>query len=331
MKAVNIAVVGATGMVGRQMICSLEEQKIPINQLYLFSSSKSEGQEMTFNNQTYVSQRLTETSFNQDIDYALFSAGGQVSLVYAPIAASKNVIVIDNSSAFRMDQNVPLVVPEVNPEALGHHQNIIANPNCSTIQSVLPLKPLYDRYGIKRVIYTTYQAVSGSGVKGVLDLNHSDKNQKPRFYPKPILGNVLPVIDTILENGYTKEEEKMIFETRKILNDENIRVTATCVRVPVENGHSVSINVELKTPFHLEDIISILKDAPGIKVFDQYDMATPLDVSGQDLIYVGRIRRDHSVENGLNLWVVGDNIRKGAATNAVQILKKLMEDAHDTI
>lgn len=331
MKAVNIAIVGATGMVGRQMICSLEEQKIPINQLYLFSSSKSQGQVITFNGQAYQAQCLTELSFDAEIDYALFSAGGGVSLSYAPLAASKNIIVIDNSSAFRMDLEVPLVVPEVNSEALRDHHNIIANPNCSTIQSVLPLKPLYDLYGIKRIIYTTYQAVSGSGVKGVADLKNGHNNEGPTFYPKPILGNIIPIIDTILENGYTKEEEKMIFETRKILNDKLIKITATCVRVPVENGHSVSINVELEKPFVLDDVITCLKNAPGIKVFDQYDMPTPLDVSGQDLIYVGRIRRDLSVENGLNLWVVGDNIRKGAATNAVQILKKLLEDSHESI
>lgn len=331
MKPVTIAIVGATGMVGQQMICSLEEQKIPIHQLYLFSSAKSEGKQMMFNGQTYVTKALTDQSFDVHIDYALFSAGGRVSLSYAPLAAKKNIIVIDNSSAFRMDKKVPLVVPEVNAGALPHHQNIIANPNCSTIQSVLPLKPLYDQYGIKRIIYTTYQAVSGSGIKGVNDLKNDHQESTSSFYPKPILGNVIPFIDTLLENGYTKEEEKMIDETRKILGDEHINITATCVRVPVENGHSVSINVELEKPFILNDVINSLKRAPGIKVFEQNDILTPRDVSGQDLVYVGRIRRDHSVANGLNLWVVGDNIRKGAATNAVQILKTLMEDSYETI
>ena len=326
MKPVNIAIIGATGMVGRQMICSLEEQKIPVNQLFLFSSSRSEGALLSFNNQSYTVQKLTQSIFDDyNITHALFSAGSEVSLIYAPLAAKNNVIAIDNSSAFRMHEDIPLIVPEVNAHELTRRHHIIANPNCSTIQSVVALKPIYNHYGIKRIIYTTYQAVSGSGLKGINDLKNQGDYQSQPFYPKPIVGNVIPVIDTILENGYTKEEEKMIYETKKILGDPNLKITATCVRVPVENGHSVSINVELAKAFQLSDIISLLKDAPGVKVFDRNEIPTPLDVTGQDLIYIGRIRRDESVEHGLNLWVLGDNLRKGAATNAVQILKKLLE------
>ena len=319
MKAVNVAVVGATGLVGRQMIKSLEEQKIKVKNFYAFSSSRSAGSEITFNGKKYKVEELTETSFNRDLDYAIFSAGGDVSKKYAPIAAKHKVVVIDNSSAWRMDKNVPLIVPEINAKALKKHQYIIANPNCSTIQSVLALNPL-KKYGIKRVIYSTYQAVSGSGNKGVEDLDNGLKGIKPKFYPKPIVHNVIPLIDTLLDDGYTKEEVKMIKETQKILADSKIKITATCVRVPVYYGHSVMINVELKKGFNLNQVIKELKKQPGLVVLEK-DFPTPLEYAHQDLVYVGRIRKDESVKYGLNMWVVGDNIRKGAASNAVQILK----------
>ena len=321
MKAVNVAVVGATGLVGRQMIKSLEEQKIKVNYFYAFSSARSAGSYVTFNGKKYKVEELNEQSFNRDIDYAIFSAGGDVSKKYAPIAAKHKVVVIDNSSAWRMDKSVPLVVPEINAHALKKHNYIIANPNCSTIQSVLPLNAL-KKYGIKRIVYSTYQAVSGSGNKGVSDLEAGLKGGKPTFYPKPIAHNVIPLIDVLLDNGYTKEEVKMIKETQKILEDSKIKITSTCVRVPVYYGHSVAINVELKKGFNLKQVIKELKQQAGLVVMEK-DYPTPLEYAHQDLVYVGRIRIDESLKYGLNMWVVGDNIRKGAASNAVQILKAM--------
>ena len=251
---------------------------------------------MTFNGKSYPVEALTEHSFDQPLDYALFSAGGEVSKHFAPIAAAKGVVVIDNSSAWRMDPLVPLVVPEINPQDAFTHQGIIANPNCSTIQSVIPLQALKD-YRIKRVIYTTFQAVSGSGYKGIQDLDRNISGAPSVFYPKQILHNVIPQIDVFLPNGSTKEEEKMVNETRKILHDPAMKVTATCVRVPVYNGHSVAINVEFENAFTMEDVINKLKNQRGLKVFES-DYPTALEVSGQDLTYVGRIRRDDSVANG---------------------------------
>jgi len=318
---ISIAIVGATGMVGQTFIKVLEEVNLPISKIVFFASEKSAGKKITFNHETVTIVALNKQSFDQGFDYALFSAGGDVSKIYAPIAASKGAIVIDNSSAWRMDQNVPLVVPEVNPEDAFKHQGIIANPNCSTIQSVLPLYALRE-LGIKRVVYSTYQAVSGSGYKGIHDLERNLNHEDSQFYPKQILHNVIPQIDVFLPNGSTKEEEKMIQETRKILHNPSLKVTATCVRVPVFNGHSIAINVEFENDFSMDLIISKLKAQKGLKVFEN-DYPTALDVSGQDLIYVGRIRRDESVPNGLNLWVVADNIRKGAASNAIQILQVL--------
>ena len=321
MKAVNVAVVGATGLVGRQMIKSLEEQKIKVNHFYAFSSARSAGSYVTFNGKKYKVEELNDQSFNRDIDYAIFSAGGDVSKKYAPIAAKHKVVVIDNSSAWRMDKSVPLVVPEINAHTLKKHNYIIANPNCSTIQSVLPLNAL-KKYGIKRIVYSTYQAVSGSGNKGVSDLEAGLKGGKPTFYPKPIAHNVIPLIDVLLDNGYTKEEVKMIKETQKILEDSKIKITSTCVRVPVYYGHSVAINVELKKGFNLKQVIKEMKQQAGLVVMEK-DYPTPLEYAHQDLVYVGRIRIDESVKSGLNMWVVGDNIRKGAASNAVQILKAM--------
>ncbi|OPL08964.1 MAG: aspartate-semialdehyde dehydrogenase [delta proteobacterium ML8_F1] len=323
MKKINVAVVGATGMVGQTFLKVLEERDFPIENLYLFSSKKSAGKEVLFKGKTYTVEELTPESFDRDIQIALFSAGGNVSEEYSPIAASKGVIVVDNSSAFRMDPAVPLVVPEVNPEAIRSHKGIIANPNCSTIQAVVALKPLHQRYGIKRIVYSTYQAVSGSGVKGYKDLEEGLKGKASNLaYPHPIAHNVLPHIDVFLENGYTKEEMKMIHETKKILGDDTLKITATAVRVPVFYSHSESINVEFKKPFDMADIFELYGEAEGIVLVDdvknnRYPM--PVDAAGTDAVYVGRLRRDHSVDSGLNLWVVADNIRKGAATNAVQI------------
>jgi aspartate-semialdehyde dehydrogenase len=320
----NIAIVGATGMVGQTFIALLEEYDFPLNQIYFFASAKSAGKTVLFRNKTYVIEELNEQSFDRPIDIALFSAGAHVSKTFAPIAAAKGITVIDNSSMWRMDTQVPLVVPEVNPQDVQFSSGIIANPNCSTIQSVIPLHALKS-LGLKRVIYTTFQAVSGSGYKGVNDLKLNLAGQEGTFYPKPILHNALAIIDTMLEDGYTKEEVKMVDETRKILHLPDLAVTATCVRIPVFNGHSVSINVELEKPFEMNEIIALLQSQAGINVFET-EIPTPQDASGQDLVYVGRIRRDHSVPNGLNLWVVADNIRKGAAANAIQIASLLMEE-----
>ena len=323
----RVAIVGASGMVGQSFIKVLEEYALPIEKIVFFASKRSAGQPVIFNHKNYVIEELTEDCFKQGFDYALFSAGGSVSEHFAPFAAQSGCIVVDNSSFWRMHQDVPLIVPEVNMEAYHNGDMIIANPNCSTIQSVLPLfalKPL----GIKRVVYATYQAVSGSGYKGVLDLERNLNKEESTFYPKQILHNVIPQIDVFLENGNTKEEEKMIQETRKILNLPDLRVSATCVRVPVFNGHSVAINVEFEKEFSLEEVYNLLLKQEGLKLWKD-DYPTALDVSGQDVIHVGRVRRDESVPNGLNLWCVGDNIRKGAASNAVQIVKKLMEAKYD--
>ena len=321
---INVAVVGATGMVGQTFISVLEEYQLPIDRIVFLASERSKGKSVVFNGKSYPVDVLDEHSFDQPLDYALFSAGGETSKKYAPIAAAHGVIVIDNSSAWRMDPSVPLIVPEVNPQAARAHQGIIANPNCSTIQSVIPLQALKP-WGLKRVIYSTYQAVSGSGYKGVADLKANLAGQASTFYPKTILHNVLPHIDVFLPSGTTKEEEKMVNETRKILDLPTLKCTATCVRVPVFNGHSVAINVELDRPFELDDILNALETQPGVQLWRE-GYPTPLDASGQDLTLVGRVRRDESVDNGLNLWVVADNIRKGAASNAIQIMQKLMED-----
>jgi aspartate-semialdehyde dehydrogenase len=325
LKTYNIAVVGATGMVGRQMLKSLEEQHVPINNLYVFASEKSKGQIVYVNKTPYTVEVLTETSFDKDIDYALFSAGASISLKYGNIAASKGITVIDNSSAFRQDESIPLITAEVNFSDIKNYDKIIANPNCTTIQSVIPLKIIDDLFTIKRIIYSTYQAVSGSGVKGVEDLKNGFDGKEHAFYQKQIAHNVIPFIDTLSENSYTKEEIKMMYETRKILNKPNLLVTATCVRVPVYNGHSVSINVECENEVDVNTLIKHFHRSPAIQVFEADDMPTPIDVDGQDLVYVGRIRKDHSLKHGLNLFVVGDNIRIGAASNAVSILKKLLE------
>jgi aspartate-semialdehyde dehydrogenase len=328
MKKPNLAIVGATGLVGSTFLKVLEERNFPIENLYLMASAKSAGQTILFKGKPYVVETLSETSFDKKIDLALFSAGGTTSLKYAPIAAAKGTIVIDNSSAWRMDETVPLIVPEVNPGDISWHKGIIANPNCSTIQAVVALKPLHDRYKIKRIVYSTYQAVSGSGVKGIRDLEEGLKgNDVTIAYPHPIAGNCLPQIDVFLENGYTKEEMKMVDETHKIMGDYGIRITATTVRVPVFACHSEAINVEFEKPFELAEVFELLKRARGLVVQDDpQNSVYPLarECANKNDVFVGRIRRDFSLENGLNLWVVADNIRKGAATNAVQIAELLI-------
>ena len=327
-KRPNLAIVGATGLVGSTFLKVLEERNFPFDNLYIMASAKSAGTTVTFKGKDYIVEELTEHSFDKPIDLALFSAGGSVSEKFAPIAAGRGVTVVDNSSAWRMDKSVPLVVPEVNPDDVKWNKGIIANPNCSTIQAVVALKPLYDKYGIKRIVFSTYQAVSGSGLKGITDLkNGLAGNDETVAYAHPIAGNCLPHIDVFLENGYTKEEMKMINETRKILGDDSIAITATTVRVPVFDSHSESINVELAKPYELCDIKKLFEDAPGIVLQDDpeqniYPLAR--NAAGHDEVFVGRIRRDFSVENGINLWVVADNIRKGAATNAVQIAEELI-------
>ena len=324
----NVAIVGATGNVGRKFLEILEERNFPIKDLYLFASKRSAGSKLSFKGQEYIIEETIEENIkNKKIDFALFSAGGDISLKYSPIFSSYGAIVIDNSSAFRMHKDVPLVVPEVNPEDIKWHNGIIANPNCSTIQAMVPLKALLDNYGIKRIVYSTYQAVSGAGMQGISDLENGLKGEEPKKFPYPIAGNCLPHIDVFLENGYTKEEIKMIEETKKILHNSNLRITATAVRVPVLNSHSESINVELEKPFEIDDIFNLFNNTKGITLYDDLSNTkypTPLQVSGKDNVFVGRIRRDYSLDNGLNLWVVADNIRKGAALNAVQIAELLI-------
>lgn len=324
----NVAIVGATGNVGRKFLEILEERNFPIKDLYLFASKRSAGSKLLFKGQEYIIEETIEENIkNKKIDFALFSAGGDISLKYSPIFSSYGAIVIDNSSAFRMHKDVPLVVPEVNPEDIKWHNGIIANPNCSTIQAMVPLKALLDNYGIKRIVYSTYQAVSGAGMQGISDLENGLKGEEPKKFPYPIAGNCLPHIDVFLENGYTKEEIKMIEETKKILHNSNLRITATAVRVPVLNSHSESINVELEKPFEIDDIFNLFNNTKGITLYDDLSNTkypTPLQVSGKDNVFVGRIRRDYSLDNGLNLWVVADNIRKGAALNAVQIAELLI-------
>ena len=329
MKKVNLAVVGVTGMVGRTFLKVLEEKNLPIDNFYVFASKKSAGTKITFNGKEYEVEELTENSFDRGIDIALFSAGGETSRIYSPIAASKGCIVIDNSSYFRMDKDVPLVVPEVNPEDIAKNKGIIANPNCSTIQAVVALKPLNDKYKIKRIVYSTYQAVSGAGRAGVLDLQNGLKGEEPQMFLHPIANNCIPHIDNFLDNGYTKEEMKMVNETRKILHDENLKITATTVRVPVENSHSESINVEFYEDFEIDELIKELENMQGIVVLNDYTKNEyPLATisNGTDDVYIGRIRRDESVDSGINMFVVADNIRKGAASNAVQIAEYIIKN-----
>lgn len=337
MNNIKLAIVGATGLVGQTIIKVLEEKKLSINEYAFFASSKSAGKKLNLLGNTYIVKELTYSSFDSNFNFAIFSAGGNVSKEFAPIAVSKGCTVIDNSSYFRMDPNVPLVVPEVNFSDANKNTGIIANPNCSTIQAVIALKPLDDKYKIKRIVYNTYQAVSGAGYKGVNDLKNGienfDKelsifeNQKTSYelqkFNVSIFNNCIPHIDMLLDNGYSKEEEKMINETRKILNNPNLKITATTVRVPVLNSHCESINVELENEFKLEELKQILKKSPGVVLKDD-DYPTTLDSNNNDNVFIGRVRRDFSVPSGINFWVVADNLRKGAASNAIQILEGLI-------
>ena len=322
-----IAIVGATGLVGQTVLKVLEEKNLTDFKYELLASKRSQGKKIRFMNKEYEVEELTQNTFDKKIDYAIFVAGSEISKEYARLAVQKGTIVIDNSSYFRMDEDVPLVVPEVNPEDIKKHRGIIANPNCSTIQAVVALKPLDDKYKIKRIVYSTYQAVSGAGSKGIKDLENTLKGLKNEKFPYPIANNCIPQIDSFTENGYTKEEMKMINETRKILNNPQMKITATTVRVPILNSHSESINVEFEKDFEIEELKTLLSNSPSIVLQDDISKEVyPLAVTttGKDEVYVGRIRRDDSIESGINMWVVADNIRKGAASNAVQILELLI-------
>ena len=330
--AYRVAVVGATGAVGAQMIDVLEERKFPVETLVPLASSRSAGGTVSFLGEELTVQTLTQDSF-AGIDVALFSAGSEVSREFAPIAAKAGAVVIDNSAAWRMERDVPLVVPEVNPHDLTAHRGIIANPNCSTIQMVVALKPLHDEARLERIIVTTFQSVSGTGKEAMDELMDecrdllSFRSPEPKVYPFQIAFNCLPHIDEFLASGYTKEEMKLVHETRKIMADSTIRITATTVRVPVYIGHSESVNIETARKLSANEARAILSIAPSVQIYDDpahaiYPM--PLDVAGKDDVYVGRIREDESIPNGLNLWIVADNLRKGAALNAVQIAELLV-------
>jgi aspartate-semialdehyde dehydrogenase len=330
----RVAVVGATGAVGKEMISVLEERAFPVSELIPLASYRTAGTQVSFDNQSIIVKELKTDSF-EGIDIALFSAGAGVSNEFAPLAVKAGTVVVDNSSAFRMNPEVPLVVPEVNPDAIKTHKGIIANPNCSTIQMVVALKPIHDHAKIKRIVVATYQAVSGTGKEAVDELldqskmifNFQQNEIQPTVYPHQIAFNCLPHIDVFLENGYTKEEMKMVNETKKIMGDDSVQVTATTVRVPVFVGHSEAVNVELEKPLSPEECRKILQKSPGVIVVDDparniYPL--PINAAGEDSVFVGRIRRDETVPSGLNLWIVADNLRKGAALNAVQIAEMLI-------
>lgn len=329
MMKTNLAIVGATGLVGQTILSVLKERSIDIDNLYLFASRKSAGSVVDWNDQSLTVLELAkENIVDKKIDYVFFAASGDLSKVYTPIFVEAGAVVIDNSSHFRMDPKVPLVVPEVNPQALVDHKGIIANPNCSTIQSVLALKPIEDLFKIKRIVYSTYQAVSGSGLQGIRDLEENVVEN----YPYSINNNILPHIDDFLDSGYTKEEVKMMDESKKIFGRSDLKLTATTARVPIKNTHAVSINVECFNPINLEALKEVYQSFPGIKYTDKlkeniYPLAE--DADGDDFVYVGRLRLDESVDHGLNLWCVTDNIRKGAASNSVDIFEELVKQRSD--
>jgi aspartate-semialdehyde dehydrogenase len=328
-----VAVCGATGAVGQEMLKVLEQRDFPYSKVIPLASARSVGKKVECKGEELTVQELTEDSF-EGVDIALFSAGGSISEKFAPIAAKAGCVVVDNSSAWRMNDECPLVVPEVNPHDLDWHKGIIANPNCSTIQMMVALKPIHDEAKIKRVVVSTYQAVSGTGHKAIEELENqvrrlmSGQPVVADVYPHQIAFNCLPHIDVFMDNGYTKEEMKMVNETVKIMGDPSIKVTATCVRVPVFYGHSESVNIETELKLTADDVRALLAKAPGVTVEDYpeklvYPMA--INASGEDDTYVGRIREDETIENGINMWVVSDNIRKGAALNTVQIAETLIE------
>lgn len=329
-----VAVVGATGAVGRTMLKTLEERDFPASEVIALASSRSVGEKLPFKDGELTVRELTKDSFN-GVELALFSAGGDRSQEFAPYAQAAGCLVVDNSSAWRMDDRCPLVVPEVNAGALKNHNGIIANPNCSTIQMVVALKPLHDAAKITRVVVSTYQAVSGSGQKAVDELDTQVRRLfnmqpvEPKVYPYQIAFNCLPQIDVFMPNGYTKEEMKMTQETVKIMGDPNIRVTATCVRVPVFYGHSEAVNIETSKKISANDARALLSSAPGIQVYDNPDMKMypmPIEAAGEYEVFVGRIREDESCDHALNMWIVADNVLKGAALNAVQIAETLLEE-----
>ncbi|MHB1661279.1 MAG: aspartate-semialdehyde dehydrogenase [bacterium] len=338
----NVGITGATGLVGREFIEILEERKFPVGELYLFASENSLGETVSFKGEDYIVDALKEDSFKKKkLDIVLSSPGGSVSAKFSPIAAAAGAVVIDNTSYFRMDKDVPLVVPEVNPEDIKYYskKNIIANPNCSTIQMVVPLKPIHDRYKIKRIVVSTYQSTSGAGKKAMDELFYQTAgiiNAKsdvyPEKFPVQIAFNCIPQIDAFGEEGYTKEEIKMVNETRKIMHDKSMGVSATTVRVPVFFSHGESVNIETEKSFDIKDVKKILSETAGVKVIDEVAGDNPderypyqTQTAGKDEVFVGRIRRDFSVQNGLNLWIVADNVRKGAALNAVQIAEILIQ------
>lgn len=335
MQKYKVAVVGATGMVGRKMLQVLAERNFPVGELFPFASAKSAGKEIEYCGKKYTVLETNEENIDKvKAEIVIMSAGGKTSAEFSPLFAKAGGIVIDNSAYWRMHESVPLVVPEVNPEdAFDHPLGIIANPNCSTIQAMVALQPLHKAFGIKRVIYTTFQAVSGAGVKGYADLEAGVKAESegacmpvPQKFPHPIAGNCIPEIDVLLDNGYYKEEQKMIDETHKILHAPEIKVTATCVRVPVYYGHSESVNIEFEKPASPEEVRAVLAAAPGVVIMDDpanHVYPTALACENRDEVFIGRIRKDYTVDSGVNMWVVADNIRKGAATNAVQIAQLL--------
>ncbi len=325
----KIAVVGATGMVGSVMLEVLEERNFPVTELLLVASERSVGKKIAYNGVDHTVIGLQE-AVDQQPDIALFSAGGATSLEWAPKFAAAGTTVVDNSSAWRMDPNKKLIVPEINAERLTLEDKIIANPNCSTIQMVMALAPLHKKYGIKRLVISTYQSISGTGVKAVQQLENEYRGIKGEMaYPYPIHRNALPHCDVFEENGYTKEEMKLVKETQKILNDDSIKVTATAVRIPVAGGHSESINIEFDNDFEVNELRRLLHETDGVTVQDNLDTNTypmPIYAHGKDEVFVGRIRRDESQENSLNIWVVSDNLRKGAATNTIQIAEYLIDN-----
>lgn len=331
----NIAIVGATGAVGQEMLSILHEREFPMGELRLLASERSEGKKYNFNGSTLIVEKLTEECFD-NIDIALFSAGSSRSKEFARFAVKSGAVVIDNSSAFRMDSNVPLVVPEINSHALSKHKEkgLIANPNCTTAVAVMALKPLHDLAKIKRVVATSFQAVSGAGAGGIDELESQTKawinseDSGNNTFPHPIAFNVIPHIDSFEENGYTKEELKLHNESRKILEDDSIMLTATTVRVPVFRAHSISVNIETERKISVDEAKNVINRFPGIQVYDSpedFEYPMPIDVSGNDDCLVGRIREDYTVENGLSFWVVGDQLRKGAALNAIQIAEELIK------
>jgi len=325
----RVAVVGATGMVGQVILKVLAERNFPISELYPVASEKSIGNSIQFNNKSFKVIGLEE-AVSLKPDLALFSAGGDTSLEWAPKFADVGTTVIDNSSAWRMDKSKKLIIPEINAGELTSEDKIIANPNCSTIQMLMALKPLHDTYKVKRVVVSTYQSITGTGVKAVQQLENEYNNEKGEMaYPYPIHKNAIPHCDVFTENGYTKEEMKLSNETKKILGDENVQVSATAIRIPVVGGHSESVNIEFENDFEENDIRKLLSDFPGVTVQDNTSVNTypmPIYAEGKDDVFVGRIRRDYSQPNTLNMWIVADNLRKGAATNAVQIAEYLVKN-----